>query len=175
MSRISSSESNGILRRRRASEHHIGPIQREEPIYQGDSIARGLPSVHFLEVVGIHIPLRMKGYSVNHLIVCITDDRVRSATKGGFQLMLYFPSAGCIHSYISVLTFLPGKFKLCGNDMIDAHVENLVDSKQPTGFPQSLGKLYDFPTIIWITASQLPTFPQSLQLLIFFIKGIDTR
>jgi len=55
--------------------------------------------------------------------------------------------------------------------MIDAHVENLVDSKLPTGFPQSLGKVFafvcDFPTIIWITASQLPTFPQGLQRLVF--------
>ena len=55
----------------------------------------------------------------------------------------------------------------CGNDMIDAHVENLMDSKLPTGFPQSLGKVFDFPTIIWITASQLPTFPQGLLPLIF--------
>jgi hypothetical protein len=55
--------------------------------------------------------------------------------------------------------------------MIDAHVENLVDSKLPTGLPQSLGKVFDcvsdFTTIIWITAKQLPTFPQGLRRLIF--------
>jgi hypothetical protein len=51
--------------------------------------------------------------------------------------------------------------------MIAAHVENLMDSKLPTGLPQSLGKAFDFSTIIWITASQLPTFSQDLRLLIF--------
>jgi len=51
--------------------------------------------------------------------------------------------------------------------MIDAHAESLVDSKLPTGFPQSLGKVFDFTTIIWITASQLHTFPQGLRRLIF--------
>ena len=40
-----------------------------------------------------------------------------------------------------------------------------MDSKLPTGFPQSLGKAAGFPTITWITAQRLPTFPQGLRLL----------
>ena len=80
-----------------------------------------------------------------------------------------FTAAGLLHPYTPALTFSPGTSKPCGNDMIDAHVENLVDSKLPTGFLQSLGKVSDFPTIIWITASQLPTLPQSLLLLSFLI------
>jgi len=57
----------------------------------------------------------------------------------------------------------------CGNDVIDAHVENRWTAKLPTGFPQSLGKAFGFTTITWITAAQLPTFPQALLLLIFRI------
>lgn len=53
--------------------------------------------------------------------------------------------------------------------MIAIPVENQMDSKLTTGFPHPLGKLSEFPTIIWITASQLPTFPQGLLLLYFFL------
>ena len=53
----------------------------------------------------------------------------------------------------------------CGNAVIDTPVENPVDSKLPTGFPQSLGKASGFPTITWITAQRLSTFPQGLRLL----------
>jgi hypothetical protein len=58
----------------------------------------------------------------------------------------------------------------CGNAMIAAHVENLLNSKLHTGLPQSLGKVFDFPTIIGITALQLPPFPQALRLLILNLR-----
>jgi len=32
------------------------------------------------------------------------------------------------------------------------------------------GKAFDFPTRVWITAPQLPTFPQDLLLLMFYTK-----
>jgi hypothetical protein len=57
----------------------------------------------------------------------------------------------------------------CGNDVIDAHVENRWTAKLPTGFPQSLGKAFGFTTITWITAAQLSTLPQGLLLLILRI------
>jgi len=81
--------------------------------------------------------------------------------------MLYLTAYGLLHPDIPALTFSQETSKTCGNDMIDVHVETMLDSKLPTGFPQSLGKVFDFPTTIWITASQLPTLPQSLLLLFF--------
>ena len=77
-----------------------------------------------------------------------------------------FPLEGVRLSGSPARTVSPRTSEPCGNDIIDAHVETLVDSTLPTGFPQSLGKVfafvYDFPTIIWITALQLSTFPQEL-------------
>jgi len=81
--------------------------------------------------------------------------------------MLYLTAYSLLYPDIPALTFSQETSKTCGNDMIDVHVETMLDSKLPTGFPQSLGKVFDFPTTIWITASQLPTLPQSLLLLFF--------
>ncbi len=97
------------------------------------------------------------------------DIKDRSGKIVGFKGMPCFTASGLLHLDIPALTFSQETSEPCGNDMIDAHVGTLLDSKLPTGFPQSLGKVSDFSTIIWITATQLPTLPQSLLLLFFLI------
>lgn len=170
MSRISALAGNGILRYGKTSKRHVCSLQREEPLYHCDTMLRSGPSARFLNPVGIWIPSRSKGSSGFRLILGREGVRDRSAKRGGFQRMPCFPLEGVRLSGSPARTVFPGSSEPCGNDMIDAHVENLVDSTLPTGFPQSLGKVfafvYDFPTIIWITASQFPTFPQRLRPLI---------
>jgi hypothetical protein len=167
MSRSASLERNGILRPRRASEPHIGPIQREVPGYHGATRARGLSSARFFNPDAIWIPPTSKGFSGINLILGGVDVRDRSATRGSCQPIPCFLDAGVLLSGYPARTVFTGPSTPCGNTMIAAHVENLVHSTLPTGFPQSLGKVFDFPTIIGITASQLPPFPQGLRLLIF--------
>ncbi len=167
MSRILTLAGNGILRQGKTSKRHVCNRQREESRYHRDTMLRGGLSVRFLKPVGICIPTRLKGSSGIQLILGREDVRDRSGKMVGFQRMPRFSAAGILHPDTPALTLPSGTSELCGNDMIDAYVENLLDSKLPTGFPQSLGKVFDFPTIIWITATQLPTLPQSLLLLFF--------
>ena len=168
MSRISTLAGNGILRQGKTSKRHVCNRQREESLYHRDTMLRGGPSARFLKPGGICIiPLRLNGLSGIHLILGREDVRDRSGKIVGFQRMPCFTASGLLHLDTPALTFSSGTSKHCGNDMIDAHVENLLDSKLPTGFPQSLGKVFDFPTIIWITATQLPTLPQSPLLVSF--------
>jgi len=167
MSRSASVDRNGILRPRRGSEPHIGPVQREVPGYHGDTRARGLPSARFFNPGAIRIPPQSKGCSGINLILGGIDVRERSATRGGCQPIPCFLGAGVLLSGYPARTVFPGPSMPWGNAMIAAHVETLVHSALPTGFPQSIGKVFDFPTIIGITASQLPPFPQGLRLLIF--------
>jgi len=171
MSRSASLERNGILRSRRAPEPHIGPVQREVPEHHGDTRARGLPSARFFNAGAIRIPPKSKGCSEINLALGGVDVRDRSATRGSYcQPIPCFFDAGVLLSGSPARRVFLGTSMPCGNAMIAAHVENLVDSTLPTGFPQSLGKVFDFPTIIGITASQLPPFPQGLRLLIFNLR-----
>ncbi len=55
-----------------------------------------------------------------------------------------------------------GEYVPCGNDGIGAHVETLVDSKLPTGFPQSLGKLLRIKFSQFFGMFLRRSFPQSL-------------
>ncbi len=169
MSRISALADNGIPRPGKASEPYIGPIKRDEPHYHSDTMPHGGLSARFLKPIDTWIPPGSKGLSGVHLILGRADVLDRFGKREGLQRTPFFPAAGFLHADTPALMFSSGTSTPCGNDMIDAHVENLMDSKLPTGFPQSLGKVYDFTTIIWITASQLPTFPQGLRLLIFNI------
>ena len=170
MSRISALAGNGILRYGKTSKTHGCSLQREESLYHGDTMLRGGPSARFLRAPDTSIPPRSKGSSGFRLSLGREGVRDRSAKRGGFQRMPCFPLEGVRLSGSPARTVSPRTSEPCGNDIIDAHVETLVDSTLPTGFPQSLGKVfafvYDFPTIIWITASQLPTFPQGLRPLI---------
>jgi hypothetical protein len=170
MSRISALAGNGILRYGKTSKTHGCSLQREESLYHRDTMLRSGPSAHFLEAPDTWIPSRSRGSSGFHLSLGREGVLDRSAKRGGFQRMPSFPLEGTRLSGRPARAVFSGPSELCGNDMIDAHVENLVDSTLPTGFPQSLGKVfafvYDFPTIIWITASQFPTFPQRLRALI---------
>ena len=167
MSRISALAGNGILRYGKTSKCHGCSLQREESLYHCDTMLRSGPSACFLGAPDTSIPPRSKGSSGFRLSLDREGVRDRSAKRGGFQRMPCFPLEGVRLSGNPARTVFPGPSEPCGNDMIDAHVETLVDSTLPTGFPQSLGKVFAFPTIIWITASQLPTFPQSPQRLIF--------
>jgi|GEM_PF-5716279 len=169
MSRILMFAGNDILNHRKTSKRHECNHQREESYYHYDTMLRGCPSARFLKPVGICIPPRLKGLSAIDLIPGGEDIKDRSGKIVNFQGLLLFIAAGLLHLDIPVLTFSQETSKPCGNDMIDAHVGTLLDSKLPTGFPQSLGKVSDFSTIIWITATQLPTLPQSLLLLFFLI------
>jgi len=170
MSRILALAGNGILRHVKTSKRPLWSLQRERALYHCDTLPRGWPSVAFFRVCGTCTPSRSKGSSGFHLLLGTDKVRDRSAKRGGFQHIPCFPVEGVRLSGSPARTFFPGTSEPCGNDMIDAHVENLMDSTLPTGFPQSLGKVFafvcDFPTIIWITASQLPTFPQGLRSLI---------
>lgn len=169
MSRILTLAGNGILRQGKTSKRHVWNRQREESRYHRDTILRGGPSARFLKLGGICIPPILKWSSGIQLILGREDVRDRSGNIVCFQRMPCFSAAGILHPNTPALTLPSGTSKLCGNDMIDAHVGTLLDSKLPTGFPQSLGKVFDFTTIIWITATQLPTLPQSLLLLFFLI------
>ncbi|MBA7528906.1 hypothetical protein ES705_21098 [subsurface metagenome] len=168
MSRIPTLAGNGILRQGKTSKLHVCNYQREESLYHRDTMLRGGPSARSLKPGGICLPPRLNGLSGIHLILGREDVRDRSGKIVGFQGMPCFTVSGLLHPDTPALTFFPRTSKPCGNDMIAAHVENLLDSKLPTGLPQSLGKVFDFSTIIWITATQLPTLPQS-PLLLFFI------
>ena len=168
MSRMSTLAGNDILIHGKTSKRHVCNSQREESFYHYDTILRAGLSARFLKIVGIGIPSRFNGLSGIHLILGREDVRDRSGKIVGFQGMPCFTVSGLLHPDTPALTFFPRTSKPCGNDMIAAHVENLLDSKLPTGLPQSLGKVFDFSTIIWITATQLPTLPQS-PLLLFFI------
>jgi len=169
MSRTLALAGNGILRHVKTSNRPIWRLQREKALYHCDTMLRGLQSAAFLKGCGTWIPPRTMGSSGFLLSLGREGVRDRSAKRGGFQRMPCFPFEGVRLSCSSAQTVFPGPSEPCGNDMIDAHVENPVDSTLPTGFPQSLGKVfafvYDFPTIIWITAPQFPTFPQDLRLL----------
>jgi len=169
MSRISTFAGNFILRHKKTSKLHVCNHQREEPLYHYDTMLRGCPSARFLKIVGICIPPRFKGLSGIDLIPGGEDIKDRSGIIVGFKGMPYLTASGLLHLGIPALTFSQETSKTCGNDMIDVHVGNLLDSKLPTGFLQSLGKVFNFPTTIWITASQLSKLPQSLLLLFFLI------
>jgi len=167
MSRILALAGNGILRHVKTSKRPLWSLQRERALYHCDTLPRGWPSVAFFRVCGTCTPSRSKGSSGFHLLLGTDKVRDRSEDRANFQHVLCllatdFRLSGCLSRAV-----FPGSSEPCGNDMIDAHVESLVDSTLPTGFPQSLGKVSAFPTIIWITASQLPTFPQGLQRLVF--------
>ena len=162
MSRTSALAGNGILRPVKTSKRPFWSPQREEPLYHYDTLLRGGLSARFLKGCGIWIPPRSMGFSGFRLLLGRDKVRERSAKRGGFQHIPCFLVAGIRLSGCLVRAVFPRSSKPCGNDMIDAHVETLVHSKLPTGFPQSLGKVFDFTTIICITASQLPTFPQGL-------------
>ncbi len=170
MSRTLALAGNGILRHVKTSNRPIWRLQREKALYHCDTMLRGLQSAAFLKGCGTWIPPRTMGSSGFLLSLGREGVRDRSAKRGGFQRMPCFPFEGVRLSCSPAQTVFPGPSEPCGNDMIDAHVENLMDSTLPTGFPQSLGKVfafvYAFPTIIWITASQFPTFPQRLRPLI---------
>jgi len=167
MSRIRTLAGNGILRQGKTSKRYLCNRQREESLYHGDTMLYSGPSARFLKLSGIWIPPRSKESSGIRLILGRAEGRDRSGKIVGFQRMPCPAAAGLLHPDTPATTFFPGTSKLCGNDMINAHVENLVEGKLPTGFLQSLGKVSDFPTIIWVTASQSPTLPQSLLLLFF--------
>lgn len=167
MSRISTFAENCILRHKKTSKLHLCNHQREESSYHRDAMLRGCPSARFLKPYGICLPPRFKGLSGIDLIPGREYNKDRSGKIVGFKVMLYLTAYGLLYPDIPALTFSQETSKTCGNDMIDVHVETMLDSKLPTGFPQSLGKVFDFPTTIWITASQLPTLPQSLLLLFF--------
>ncbi|HEC62429.1 MAG TPA: hypothetical protein ENI27_09310, partial [bacterium] len=169
MSRISMLAGNDILIHGKTSKRHECNHQREESFYHRDTMPRSGPSASFLKSGGIMLPPILKGLSAIDLIPGGEDIKDRSGKIVNFQGLLLFIAAGLLHLDIPVLTFSQETSKPCGNDMIDAHVGTLLDSKLPTGFPQSLGKVSDFSTIIWITATQLPTLPQSLLLLFFLI------
>ena len=169
MSRISTFAGNCILRHKKTSKLHVCNHQREESCYHRDTMLRGCPSARFLKTVGTCLPPRLKGLSGIDLIPGGEDNKDRSGKIVGFKGMPHLTSSGLLDPDIPALTFSQETSKTCGNDMIDVHVGNLLDSKLPTGFLQSLGKVSDFPTTIWITASQLPTLPQSLLLLFFLI------
>ena len=173
MSRISALGGNGILRHEKTSKRQICNLQRGESYYHHDTMLRSGPSPRFLKSVGICIPPTLNGLSVIDLIPGRETIKDRSGKIVGLKGMPYSTASILLHPDIPALTFPPGTSEPCGNDMIDVHVGTLLDSKLPTCFPQSLGKVSDFPTIIWITASQLPTLPQSLLLLsfLFLRKG----
>ena len=161
---------NPISRRRKAPISPIDPNPREWPVYHSDNIARGLPSAHFLNPGHVSIPLGSKGLLGFRLLLGRADVQNRSAKTGRFHHSLSRLDGGTLHLSGQVRAT---RFHIlvtpCENDMLAAHVENLMDSKLPTGLPQSLGKVFDFSTTIWITASQFSTFSQGLRLLIFDI------
>ena len=167
MSRISMFAGNDILSHRKTLKRHVCNRQREESFYHYDTMLRSGPSTRFLKSVGICIPPTLNGLSVIDLIPGRETIKDRSGKIVGLKGMPYSTASILLHPDIPALTFSQETFKTCGNDMIDVHVGTLLDSKLPTCFPQSLGKVFGFPTIIWITASQLPTLPQSLLLLFF--------
>ena len=169
MSRISTLAGKGILRHRKTSKRHLCNHRREEPIYHYDTMLRSGPSARFQKIVGICIPPTLNGLSGIYRIPGLEDIRNQSGIIVDLQIMHCFIASCLLHSDIPALTFPQETSKHCGNDMIDVHVETMLDSKLTTGFPQSLGKVSDFPTIIWITATQLPTLPQSPLLLFFLI------
>ena len=117
------------------------------------------------------MPSRLKGLLGFRLLLGRADVRNRSAKTGRFHRPLLsrhdgrIPILGC-QARATRFHLLAAP---CENDMIAAHVVNLMDSKLPTGLPQSLGKAFAFSTIIWIIASQFSTFSQGLRLLIFDI------
>lgn len=160
---------NPISRRRKAPISPIGPIPRERPVYHRDNIARGLPLVHFLNPSHISsMPSKAEESLKFRLLLGKEAVQNRSAKTVRFhhsisRLDRDTSLSGCQAQATRSYTLVAP----CENDMIAAHVENLMGSKLPTGLPQSLGKVFDFTTIIWITASQLPTFSQGLRLLIF--------
>jgi len=167
MSRISIFAGNDILIHGKTLKRQICNLQGEESFYHRDTMLRSGPSTRFLKSVGICIPSTLNGLSVIDLIPGRETIKDRSGKIVGLKGMPYSTASILLHPDIPALTFSQETFKTCGNDMIDVHVGTLLDSKLPTCFPQSLGKVFDFPTIIWITASQLPTLPQSLLLLFF--------
>lgn len=167
MSRMSTLAGNDILIHGKTSKRHLCNRQREESFYHYDTMLRAGLSARFLKIVGIGIPSRFNGLSRIQLIPGKEDIRNRSVKILGLQIMPCFIASCFLHLDIPALTFSQETSEPCGNDMIDVHVENMLDSKLPTGFLQSLGKVSAFPTTIWITASQLPTLPQSLLLLFF--------
>ena len=169
MSRISIFAGNDILIHGKTLKRQICNLQREESYYHRDTMLRGGLSARFLKSVGIGIPPRFNGLSRIDLIPGGEDIKDRSGKIVGLKGMPYSTASILLHPDIPILTFSQETSEPCGNDMIDAHVETLLDSKLPTCFPQSLGKVSDFSTIIWITATQLPTLPQSLLLLFFLI------
>jgi len=169
MIRISIFAGNDILIHGKTLKRHVCNRQSEESLYHYDTMLRAGPSARFLKIVGIGIPPRFNGLSRIQLIPGKEDIRNRSVKIVGLQIMPCFIASCLLHLDIPALRFSQETSEPCGNDMIDVHVGNMLDSKLPTGFPQSLGKVSDFPTIIWITASQLPTLPQSLLLLFFLI------
>ncbi len=129
MSRILTLAGNGILRQGKTSKRHVCNRQREESRYHRDTMLRGGLSVRFLKPGGICIPPRLKGSSGIQLILGREDVRDRSGKMVGFQRMPCISAAGILHPDTPALTLPSGTSKLCGNDMIDAHVENLMDSK----------------------------------------------
>jgi len=170
MSRSASLERNGILRPRRASKPHICPVQRVVSGHHGDNRARGLPSTGFFDQGATRIPPKSKGCAGITLALegVYVPDRI--VQRGGCQPILRLFDAGVLLLSSPVRTVSPSTPMPCGNAMIAAHVETMVDSTLPTSFSQSLGKVFDFPTIIGITASQLPPFPQGLRLLTINLK-----
>jgi len=171
MSRNASLERNGILRPRKASKPHICSVQREVSKHHADTHARGLPSTGFFDQGAIRIPPKSKGCPGITLALggVNVPDRI-SQQRGGCQLIPRFFEA-FVHLLGSpVRTVSPNTPMPCENAMIAAHVETMVDSTLPTSSPQSLGKVFDFPTIIGITVSQLPPFPQGLRLLTINLK-----
>ena len=130
--------------------------------------ARGLPSARFLNPGHILIPPGSRGLLGLRLLLGRADVQNRPAKTGRLHPSLSRLDGGTLLSSCQAratrVHVLATPYE---NDMIAAHVENLMDSKLPTGLPQSLGKAFAFSTIIWITASQLPTFSQGLRLLVF--------
>ena len=169
MIRISIFAGNDILIHGKTLKRHVCNRQSEESLYHYDTMLRAGPSARFLKIVGIGILPRFNGLSRIQLILAKEDIRNRSVKIVGLQIMPCFIASCLLHLDTPALRFSQETSEPCGNDMIDVHVGNMLDSKLPTGFLQSLGKVSDFPTTIWITASQLPTLPQSLLLLFFLI------
>lgn len=129
MSSISALAGNGILRYGKTSKCHGCSLQREESLYHCDTMLRSGPSACFLGAPDTSIPPRSKGSSGFRLSLDREGVRDRSAKRGGFQRMPCFPLEGVRLSGNPARTVFPGPSEPCGNDMIDAHVENLMDSK----------------------------------------------
>ncbi len=152
------------------------PRRSDSHVHHGNNMPRGLPLVRFLKSIDICIPPQCQSLSDAHVLFVRGYNQYQS--QAGKMKMVACSTYWSMIPHVRLdhqATYRSKTYLPCGNDMIDAHVENLVDSKLPTGLPQSLGKVSDFTTIIWITASQLPTLPQGLPLLIFYWKGIDRR